>query len=80
MQELLDDRGDRRRRFVLGQRRDDVAHVFREEVRVEAWFVGVLERPFAVHLEDAALGKAAEQRLANPRRVNAGFAGQRDHG
>ena len=59
------------------ERRDDVAHVFRVEVRFEARLEGALERALAVHLEDAALGKAAEQRLANLRRIDARFPRQR---
>ena len=66
-----------RGRLVLGQRRDDVAHVLGEQVRLEARLEGALERAVAVHFEHAALGEAAEQRLANLRGVHARLARER---
>ena len=50
---------------VLGKRGDDVAHVLREEMRLEAWLVGALQRTLAMDLEHAARRKSAEQRLAH---------------
>ena len=78
VQQLLDDGRHGRGAVVLGQRRDHVAHVLREQMRLESRLVGALERTLAVHFEHAALGEAAEQRFANFARVDAGLARERE--
>src|SRR6185369_14150115 len=78
VQQLLNDRRDRRRCFVLGECRDDVAHIFREEVRIKARLVGVLQSSLSVNFEDATLCESAEQRFANPRSVHVRLACERE--
>ena len=78
VEQLLNDRGHRRGRVVLGERGHDVAHVLREQVRLESRLISSLERALAVHLEHPARCKSPEQRLTHLRGINPRFARQRE--